>query len=42
LGKPRRHKITALALTPGFLRSGAMLERFGVAESNWWEIAYPD
>jgi len=27
--------ITALALTPGFLRSEAMLERFGVSEANW-------
>jgi NAD(P)-dependent dehydrogenase (short-subunit alcohol dehydrogenase family) len=27
--------ITALALTPGFLRSEAMLARFGVTEANW-------
>ncbi|GIW33112.1 SDR family oxidoreductase [Meiothermus sp.] len=27
--------ITALALTPGFLRSEAMLEHFGVSEANW-------
>jgi hypothetical protein len=27
--------VTALAISPGFLRSEAMLERFGVAESNW-------
>jgi NAD(P)-dependent dehydrogenase (short-subunit alcohol dehydrogenase family) len=26
---------TALALTPGFLRSEAMLEHFGVTEANW-------
>jgi len=32
----RRHpKITALAVTPGFLRSEAMLEHFGVTEANW-------
>ncbi len=31
----RDTEITALALTPGFLRSEAMLEHFGVAESNW-------
>ena len=32
----RRHpKITALAVTPGFLRSEAMLENFGVTEANW-------
>lgn len=29
--------VTALALTPGFLRSEAMLERFGVSEANWRE-----
>lgn len=27
--------VTALAVTPGFLRSEAMLERFGVDEANW-------
>lgn len=27
--------ITALAVTPGFLRSEAMLENFGVTEANW-------
>jgi NAD(P)-dependent dehydrogenase (short-subunit alcohol dehydrogenase family) len=27
--------ITALAITPGFLRSEAMLEHFGVTEDNW-------
>ena len=27
--------ITALAVTPGFLRSEATLERFGVTEANW-------
>ncbi len=31
----RRRPITALALTPGFLRSEAMLERFGVTEATW-------
>lgn len=30
-----KHKITALALTPGFLRSEAMLDYFGVTEANW-------
>ncbi|WP_341841392.1 SDR family oxidoreductase [Chitinophaga caseinilytica] len=29
------HGIGALAITPGFLRSEAMLEHFGVTESNW-------
>ncbi len=31
----RRRPITALAITPGFLRSEAMLERFGVTEATW-------
>ncbi|HET7578788.1 MAG TPA: SDR family oxidoreductase [Bacillales bacterium] len=34
--------ITALALTPGFLRSEEMLERFGVTEENWREGAKVD
>lgn len=34
--------ITALALTPGFLRSEAMLARFGVTEANWREGARVD
>jgi NAD(P)-dependent dehydrogenase (short-subunit alcohol dehydrogenase family) len=29
------HGIAAVAVTPGFLRSEAMLERFGVTEANW-------
>jgi NAD(P)-dependent dehydrogenase (short-subunit alcohol dehydrogenase family) len=29
------HAATALALTPGWLRSEAMLEAYGVTESNW-------
>ncbi|MEW5853750.1 MAG: SDR family oxidoreductase [Myxococcota bacterium] len=31
----RRHPITSLAVTPGFLRSEAMLDLFGVTEANW-------
>lgn len=38
----RPHNITALALTPGFLRSEAMLEHFGVTEENWQEGAKKD
>jgi NAD(P)-dependent dehydrogenase (short-subunit alcohol dehydrogenase family) len=39
----RRHPmITALAVTPGFLRSEAMLEGFGVTEANWQEGAAKD
>jgi NAD(P)-dependent dehydrogenase (short-subunit alcohol dehydrogenase family) len=33
----RRKNVTAVALTPGFLRSEAMLESFGVTEANWQE-----
>lgn len=35
----RKHKITALAVTPGFIRSEAMLDYFGVTEANWQEAA---
>ncbi len=34
--------ITALALTPGFLRSEQMLDHFGVAESNWRDAVAKD
>jgi NAD(P)-dependent dehydrogenase (short-subunit alcohol dehydrogenase family) len=30
-----RTRVTALAVSPGFLRSEAMLENFGVTETNW-------
>ena len=33
----RKLKITSLAVTPGFLRSEAMLDHFGVTEANWQE-----
>ncbi|MDO3409493.1 SDR family oxidoreductase [Saccharibacillus sp. CPCC 101409] len=29
------HGVAAIALTPGFLRSEAMLDHFGVTEANW-------
>lgn len=38
----RPHHVTALALTPGFLRSEAMLDHFGVTEANWQEAARQD
>lgn len=38
----RRTKVTALAVTPGYLRSEAMLERFGVTEANWRDGAAKD
>ncbi|MCI0459549.1 MAG: SDR family NAD(P)-dependent oxidoreductase [Gemmataceae bacterium] len=33
----RKHRVAALAITPGFLRSESMLEHFGVTEENWRE-----
>ncbi len=36
------HGVTALALTPGFLRSEAILEYFGVTEANWQDGAKKD
>jgi NAD(P)-dependent dehydrogenase (short-subunit alcohol dehydrogenase family) len=33
----RKRKIVSVALTPGFLRSEAVLEHFGVTEANWKE-----
>lgn len=33
----RRKNVAAVALTPGFLRSEVMLEKFGVTEGNWQE-----
>ncbi|MER3426297.1 MAG: hypothetical protein C4299_03925 [Thermoleophilia bacterium] len=37
-----RLNITALALTPGFLRSEAMLDYFGVTEANWRDAIAKD
>ncbi|WP_436757770.1 SDR family oxidoreductase [Streptosporangium sp. V21-05] len=34
-GDLRPHGVTALAITPGFLRSEAMLDHFGVTEDTW-------
>ena len=36
------HGITALAVTPGYLRSELTLERFGVTEANWREAVDRD
>lgn len=33
----REHTVAAVALTPGYLRSEAMLDRYGVTEENWQE-----
>lgn len=34
-GELKSRNITAVAVTPGFLRSEAMLDHFGVTEANW-------
>jgi NAD(P)-dependent dehydrogenase (short-subunit alcohol dehydrogenase family) len=41
-GDLREHGVAAVAVTPGFLRSEAMLEHFGVTEDNWREGAEKD
>lgn len=38
----RPHGVTALAVTPGFLRSEEMLDHFGVTEANWHDGAQKD
>jgi NAD(P)-dependent dehydrogenase (short-subunit alcohol dehydrogenase family) len=38
----RPYNVTALAVTPGFLRSEAMLDYFGVREENWRDGAQKD
>jgi NAD(P)-dependent dehydrogenase (short-subunit alcohol dehydrogenase family) len=38
----RPHRIAAVALTPGFLRSEAMLEHLGVTEPRWREAIAKD
>ena len=38
----RPHGVTALALTPGFIRSEAMLEHFGVSEATWRDAGASD
>ncbi len=38
----RPHGVAAVALTPGFLRSEAILDHFGVTEANWQEGAQKD
>jgi NAD(P)-dependent dehydrogenase (short-subunit alcohol dehydrogenase family) len=36
------HGVTAVSLTPGFLRSEAVLEHYGVKESNWRDAIKKD
>lgn len=37
-----RHHVAALTLTPGWMRTEAMLDGFGVTESNWRDAAKKD
>jgi NAD(P)-dependent dehydrogenase (short-subunit alcohol dehydrogenase family) len=34
-----RHGVASLALTPGFMRTEAILDHFGATEANWREVA---
>lgn len=36
------HHATAIAITPGWLRSEMMLDSFGVSERNWHDALDPD
>jgi NAD(P)-dependent dehydrogenase (short-subunit alcohol dehydrogenase family) len=38
----RQHKVAALAMTPGFLRSEEMLDHFGVTEETWRDAIQKD
>ena len=38
----RPHGVATIAITPGFLRSEAMLERFSVTEGNWRDAGKKD
>ena len=33
------HNVSALAITPGFMRTEAIMEEFGATEENWREVA---
>jgi NAD(P)-dependent dehydrogenase (short-subunit alcohol dehydrogenase family) len=38
----RGHKVAAVALSPGFMRSEEVLDHFGVAEANWRDAVAKD
>ncbi|HVG28385.1 MAG TPA: SDR family NAD(P)-dependent oxidoreductase [Pyrinomonadaceae bacterium] len=38
----RKHRVAAVAITPGYLRAEFMLEHFGVTEENWRDGAKKD
>src|SRR5579863_2041184 len=37
-----KHRVAAVAVTPGYMRTEAMLDHFGVTEANWREGARRD
>ena len=37
-----KHRVAAVALTPGFMRTEAILDHFGVTEANWRDGAQKD
>ena len=41
-GELHAYGVTVIAITPGFLRSEAMLEHFGVTEKNWRDAGKKD
>ena len=41
-GDLHAHRVTAVAITPGFLRSEAVLDHFGVTEANWRDAIEQD
>jgi len=41
-GELRTHRVAAVSITPGFLRSEAMLQHFGVTEANWRDAGKKD
>lgn len=41
-GELRKHGVAALAVTPGYMRTEAVLDRHGVTESNWTDAVPRD
>ena len=41
-GELRTHRVAAVSITPGFLRSESMLGHFGVTEENWRDAGRKD
>jgi NAD(P)-dependent dehydrogenase (short-subunit alcohol dehydrogenase family) len=41
-GELHTHRVAAVSITPGFLRSESMLQHFGVTEANWRDAGKKD